>query len=179
VSGVPHGEVVSITGRVCTSDGCLVNETGFKLFSKTTTLIPDENKALTLTINPSTIPTGGITEVIYEEFTFDGRRYQGDSWELNPGANLSFLWGVGDYIYNEDHDEINATVGVEVELTLTDWDGVTVLWEQTKELNNIEMSYLDNIDVGPITFNLPATLTGKLEGNISWSGISPGGTGSL
>jgi len=177
VSGVPHGEVVSITGRVCTSDGCLVNETGFKLFSKTTTLIPDENKALTLTINPSTIPTGGITEVIYEEFTFDGRRYQGDSWELNPGANLSFLWGVGDYIYNEDHDEINATVGVEVELTLTDWDGVTVLWEQTKELNNIEMSYLDNIDVGPITFNLPATLTGKLEGNISWSGISPGERG--
>jgi hypothetical protein len=171
---VPSGEIISITGRVCFGEGaCSPTETGYYLFSKTTSLLPNETKNLLITVKPASIPSGGITEVIYETIKFGGAKYQ-MGMTINPASTLSFLWGVGDYIYNVDRSVVNATVKATVVMTLKSWDNLTVLWTETKETASYPMSYLDDIDVGPLTFTLPTGLSGHLSGTISWSGVNSG-----
>ena len=174
-SGIPAGEVISISARVYDGESSFSTETGYKVYNTTTSFShPDETRDITLTIKPWSMPSDGIVEMIHEEIRIDGRNPLQLSPPptptiIPPGSPLSFLWYVGNYKQTGTVD-VKATV----QITLKDWDKTTTLWSEKLETPVYNTSYLDNIDVGPFEINLPQDLTGHLYVRFNFSGINIG-----
>lgn len=86
---------------------------------------------------------------------------------LPAGSACHFLWGVGSF------GSGTRTVSAIVHANIDTWDSTSTLWSQSYEAS-VSLSPLDDKDLGPIDFNLPAGVEGWLNLKFSFSGIDNG-----